>query len=165
LTESRAEIAFAVPGWPPTKNEATSMLAAGHPHAARVQALLEAAQQAVQPIGWTPVAGEISLELVVRGPGRPPSDATNYLGGVGDVLQDKTVGRSLDLTHLGELGAVALYTNDRQIRQIHYTEEHADEVSYSVRIRQLDPAAPVAAALAAPAATVERPRPSEGGAW
>jgi hypothetical protein len=162
LTESRAAIAFAVPGWPPTKNEATSMLAAGHPHAARVQALLEAAQQAVQPIGWTPVAGEISLELVVRGPGRPPSDATNYLGGVGDVLQDKTVGHGLDLTHLGELGAVALYTDDRQIRQIHYTEEHAHQASYSIRIRRLDPAAPAAAAPAAPVATVEETATERG---
>ena len=130
------------------------MLAAGHPHGARVRALLEAAQQAVQRAGWTSVAGEISLEVVVRGPERPPSDATNYLGGVGDVLQDKTVGRNLDLTHLGELGAVTLYTDDRQIRQIHYTEEHADQASYSIRIRQLDPAAPAAAGPAAPAATV-----------
>lgn len=131
------------------------MLAAGHSHAARMRALLEAAQQAMQRTGWTSVAGEISLELVVRGPGRPPSDATNYLGGVSDVLQNKTVGRSLDLTHLSELGAVALYTDDRQIRQIHYTEEPADQASYSIRIRQLDPAAPAAAALAAPVATVE----------
>jgi hypothetical protein len=28
------------------------------------------------------------VDVVVRGPGRPPADATNYLGGIGDVLQD-----------------------------------------------------------------------------
>jgi hypothetical protein len=36
-----------------------------------------------------PVAGEISLELVVWGPGRPPSDATSYLSGVGEVLEEQ----------------------------------------------------------------------------
>jgi hypothetical protein len=126
--------------------------------------LLEAAQQAVRRVGWTPAAGGIALNLVVRGPGRPPSDATNYLGGVGDVLQDKTVGRRVDLTHLGELGAVALYTDDRQIRQIRYMEEHADQASYSIRIWQLGPVAPLTVS-----ARQQRPwsrrRPSEGGAW
>jgi len=155
LTENPGEIALTVPGWPPTKNEATSMLAAGHTHAARVRALLEAAQQAVRRVGWTPVAGEIALDLVVRGPSRPPSDATNYLGGVGDVLQDKTVGRGVDLTHLGELAAVALYADDRQIKQIRYTEEQADQASYSIRIRRLGAVAPSAVAAAVPAATVE----------
>jgi len=66
------------------------------------------------------------------------------------------------LTHLGELGAVALYTDDHQIRQIHYTEEHADQTSYSICIRQLDPAAPAGAAAIAPAATVEE-TPTERG--
>ncbi|MGW3601908.1 hypothetical protein [Micromonospora sp. NPDC005161] len=45
-TEGTAEIAFDVPGWPPTKNEATSLLSAGHGHAGRVRTLLNAAGQA-----------------------------------------------------------------------------------------------------------------------
>jgi hypothetical protein len=153
LTETRTEIAFEVAGWPPAKNEATSLLAAGHSHAARVRALLEAARSAAQRVGWTPAAGEIALDLVVRGPRRPPSDATNTLGGVGDVLQDKTAGRNLDLTHLGELGTVALYADDRQIRQVRYTEEPAGQPSYTVRIRRLAPSAPTTAAAAVPAGT------------
>jgi hypothetical protein len=97
--------------------------------------------------------GEIALDLVVRGPGRPPSDATNSLGGVGDVLQDKTAGRNLDLTRLGELGTVALYADDRQIRQIRYAEEPARQPSYTIRIRRLTPSAPTAAAAPVPAGT------------
>ena len=139
MAANRTEISFDVSGWPPTKNEATSLLAAGHPHAARVRALLEAARSAAQRTGWTSAAGELALQVVVRGPGRPPSDATNFLGGIGDVLQDKTVGRSLDLTHLGELRGFALYADDRQIRKINYTEECATQPSYSVLIRQAEP--------------------------
>ena len=37
----RDEIAFVVEGWPPAKNEAKSMMAAGHPYADRVLHLLE----------------------------------------------------------------------------------------------------------------------------
>jgi len=79
---------------------------------------------------------QIALDLVVRGPGQAPSDATNYLGGVGDVLQAKS-GSKLDLTYLGALSQVALYLDDRQIRQIRYAEERADQPSYTVRIRPL----------------------------
>ncbi|PZG00857.1 hypothetical protein [Micromonospora deserti] len=129
------EISFEVPGWPPTKNEAKSMLAAGHQHADRVRLLLEAARTAVSRVGWPVVSGDVALELVVRGPGRPPSDATNYLGGLGDVLQAKSARPNLDLSHLGELSAVALFADDRQITQISYSQEHAEQPSYSVRIR------------------------------
>lgn len=123
-------------GWPPTKNEATSLLSAGHTHAPRVRALLDAARQAAARLEWTPLTGPIAFDLVVRGPGQAPSDATNYLGGVGDVLQVKAA-RNLDLAHLGALGQVALYLDDRQIRQIRYTEEWADQPFYTVRVRPL----------------------------
>ena len=149
MNESATEIAVEVPGWPPTKNEATSLLAARHSHAERVRVLLESVQRAIQHDNWTVVTDEVALDLVVRGPGRPPSDATNYLGGIGDVLQVK-VGRNLDLTHLGELGAVALYADDRQIRTIHYSEEWATQPSYKVRIRRT---APVSAETASGAGT------------
>jgi hypothetical protein len=79
-----AEVSFEVEGLPPAKNEAKSMLAAGHVYAERVLALLEAAAAA-------PTFGgaRLGLELVVTAPVPLPSDATNYLGGVADVLEAK----------------------------------------------------------------------------
>src|SRR4051812_38145651 len=94
-------VAFDVAGYPPGKNEAKSLLAAGHTHAARVLLLLTAAEEAASSCGWpTAVGVSLGLELVVRSPTPPPSDATNYLGGVADVLEDKT--RRGDLRHLGD---------------------------------------------------------------
>jgi hypothetical protein len=44
---ARDEVAFVVEGWPPAKNEAKSMLAAGHPYADRTLHLLTVAKVAV----------------------------------------------------------------------------------------------------------------------
>jgi hypothetical protein len=137
MSESPGEINFEVQGWPPIKNEAKSLLAAGHPHALRVHALLTAAQAAVERTGWESGGGQVGLELIVRCRGRPPGDATNFLGGVGDVLQGKMGSQNLDFTHLGELREVALYGNDRQISRISYREESAENPSYLVRISNL----------------------------
>lgn len=136
-------------GWPPIKNEATSLLAASHTNSDRVRQLLTAVQTVTSRVGWKPLTVDVALDLVVRGPVRPPGDATNYLGGIGDVLQDKTNRPNLDLAHLGDLAAVALYRDDRQIRQISYREEPAAEPGYSLRIRPL----PLTAASAAGPAT------------
>ncbi len=126
------EITFDVPGWPPQKNEARSLLAVNHTAADRVVALLRAARAALPP-GWAPWAGPVGLDVVVRGPRRPPADATNYLGCIGDVLQDKS--RALiDLTHLGDLTGVAVFVNDAQIRAIAYREDTAARPGYTVRI-------------------------------
>jgi len=76
----------------------------------------------------------VSLELIMRGNGRPPGDATNYLGGVADVLQAKKGHVMIDLGHLGELRDVALYVNDRQINRVGYSEEAAERTSYVVRV-------------------------------
>jgi hypothetical protein len=137
MGEPGAEIKFEVEGWPPVKNEAKSLLAADSSQAQRVLALLEAARTAVERTGWSLAAGKVALELVIRCPGQPVGDATNFLGGVGDVLQDKTSPWKPDHAHLHELRAVALYADDRQISQISYREEPADTPSYSVRIRVL----------------------------
>src|SRR5437773_1789273 len=52
-----------------------------------VPLLLESAAAAVHAAGWTPVNGDIALEVTIKTPGgRPPGDATNFLGGIGDVL-------------------------------------------------------------------------------
>ncbi|MEV1286198.1 hypothetical protein [Micromonospora sp. NPDC049679] len=131
-------LSFEVPGLPPLKNEALSMLAAGHRQAGRVRALLQAACTASQRSGWTPLTEPVALEVVLRcPPSHPSGDASNFLGGIGDVLQDKRRARVSSLTHLGVLVDVALYIDDRQIRQISYREETADEPSYLVRVATL----------------------------
>ena len=70
----------------------------------------------------------------MRGNGRPLGDATNYLGGVADVLQAKKDHVMIDLGYLGELRDVALYVNDRQINRVGYSEEAAERTSYVVRV-------------------------------
>ena len=136
---SALELAFDVAGWPPLKNEAKSMLAAGHKHYGSVRALLGAAAAASRQVGWTMVSADIALDVVVRAPaGRPPGDATNYLGGIGDVLQDKSRPTNMDLSHLGALKEVALYVDDRQIRRVTYSVELAANASYFVRVSILE---------------------------
>jgi hypothetical protein len=133
------EIAFDVPGWPPIKNEAKSLLSGSHEQHQSVRMLLEAAAAASRRTGWTMATEDIALDVIVRAPsGRPPGDATNYLGGIGDVLQDKSHPINIDLSHLGVLQAVALYLDDRQIRRVTYNAERADTPSYSVRVSALD---------------------------
>jgi hypothetical protein len=132
------QILFEVPGWPPLKNEATSMLAVGHRQAERIEELLRQAAQAAAAAHWAPTTAEVAMEVIVRCPAaRPPGDATNFLGGIADVLQDKTNPRNIDLSHLGDLQAVALYHDDRQISQINYRVARADSPSYIVRITVL----------------------------
>jgi hypothetical protein len=128
------EISFEVAGLPPIKNEAKSLLSAAHKQARQVRSLLEAARAAADSAGWKRVPGLVSLELIVRGNGRPPDDATNYLGGVADVLQAKKDHVMIDLGYLGELRDVALYANDRQINRVGYSQEAAERTSYVVRV-------------------------------
>jgi hypothetical protein len=156
------EVILEVDGWPPTKAEAKSLLAAGHPHAERVRALLFAARRAAQEYGWVPTAADVGLDVVVRGPARPASDATNYLGGLGDVLQEKVSRPNLNVSHLGDLAAVALYVDDRQIREIRYAEESADQSSYSVRVYQLSGSAPTATARPTDPARIEETASARG---
>jgi hypothetical protein len=131
------QVSFEVTGYPPAKNEALSMLGVGHSHAPRVRMLLEAARQARSTQGFVPISsGGVALEVVVRAPaGQNPADATNYLGGIADVLEDKS--HRGDLIHLGDLALIWLYGNDRQIKEVTYREADADEVSYSVTVREL----------------------------
>jgi hypothetical protein len=126
-----------VPGYPPAKNEALSMLGTGHSHGPRVRLLLEVAGQACQSQSFVPVDdGPVSLDVVLRCPaGQNPADATNYLGGIADVLEDKS--RRGTLEHLGALAAVRLYRNDRQIKHVTYREEESANIGYTVTIRPL----------------------------
>lgn len=128
------EITLHVDGFPPAKNEAKSMLAAGHQQSIRVLALLRAAQDAVgadhQTTFWSQ---PLALDVTLRSPMEPAADATNYLGGIADVLEHK--GRRGPLEHLGELASVALYNNDRQIHEVHYEWTGNEETAYTVRLR------------------------------
>jgi hypothetical protein len=135
--EATNEVSFEVVGYPPAKNEALSMLGSGHSHAPRVRSLLAAAQQACATHGFAPIdEGTVGLSVVLRCPtGRNPADATNYLGGIADVLENKAHRGSLD--HLGDLAAVWLYLNDRQIKDVTYREVEAEEPGYTVTVRQL----------------------------
>lgn len=108
-----SEVVLYVEGWPPAKNEAKSLLASGHTHVERVLKLLRSAQEATGEAASTVRFGSrpIGLELTVESPGDPIADATNFLGGVGDVLESKS--RRGQLEQLGDLSRVGLYENDR----------------------------------------------------
>jgi hypothetical protein len=76
------------------------------------------------------------LELVVHtAPGDRLSDATNFLGGVADVLENKAHRGALP--HLGDLATVWLYENDRQIKQANYREITDDRSFYTVAVRRI----------------------------
>ena len=126
-----------VGGYPPSKNEAKSMLAAGHVHADQVVYLLKATQKAIPDGKLLFPTQSLGLELVLTSTARPPSDATNYLGGVADVLEDKGPREKAHpgaLTHLGELAQVAVYRNDNQLHEVSYRWVHGDTPAYRVRI-------------------------------
>lgn len=127
-------VSFEVTGHPPAKGEALSMLGAKHSHAPRVKALLEAARVAIENGGSSLGKASIGMEVVLRCQrDQLRSDATNYLGGIADVLEEKTH-RAGQIDHLGGLADVALYDNDRQIEEISYRWKEASDSSYLVRI-------------------------------
>ena len=95
----------------------TLVVAAGHAQADRVVALLQAAPATTGSGCWAPTIGQsLGFALVVFAPVEPPSDATNYLGGVADVLEAKSHHGAL--THLGDLTSVWLYDNARRIHEV-----------------------------------------------
>ena len=130
------EVVISVDTWPPAKSDAKSMLAAGHTHAKRVHALLAAVYAEIEPL-QVPVFGPdaVGLELLLRSPAEPQSDATNFLGGVADVLEVKDQRGALE--HLGRLAVVALYENDRQIHEGRYRWSISPDVGYVVRVWRL----------------------------
>ncbi len=114
MTQLDNEISFKVVGLPPIKDGTNSVFGPDHDHAPRVRSLLDAAQQSLaeQP-AFVPIEKEhdVMLRVVVRAPrNHLLSDATNYLGGIADVLEDKS--RRGPLPHLGVLAGVWLYRSD-----------------------------------------------------
>ena len=121
-------------GVPPVKGEAKSMLSKGHPQAHRVRRLLLAAADAM--IDRQPLTGAISVDVTVNAPrGHLLPDATNMLGGIGDVLQARRSGA--DVEHLGDLDRAACYYDDAQIQAIKYRRFEGDEVGCVVIVRPL----------------------------
>lgn len=111
------------------------MLGQSHGHASRVRELLTAARDKVGS-EFVPFTGPLVLEVEQRmTESVDPWDATNYLGGIADVLEVKD--RRGSLPHLGPLAAVALYRNDRQIREVHYRQLEAPAASYRVRLWEI----------------------------
>jgi hypothetical protein len=132
------ELVLEIEGYPPAKGEALSMMGAQHPHSTRVRRLLHSAASLLKGDAESLGSAPIGLEMVLRCPrNHRRGDATNYLGGVGDVLEVKAHRDGLD--HLKELAEVALYDNDRQIELIRFRWEDADEPSYRLTIWSLDP--------------------------
>jgi hypothetical protein len=129
------QVTFDVPGYPPAKDGAQSIFGIGHDHSPRVRLLLAAAQRACREQAFVPLNENVALDVVVHAPGQPPGDATNYLGGIGDVLEDKSPRSAIE--HLGDLAAVQLFRNDRQIRAISYREVEASPARYTVTVRRL----------------------------
>lgn len=127
------KVTLDVAGYPPAKSEALSILGSGHPHAERVQRLLEAAAAALasDPDAHLGQA-RIKMDVVVAVPPGVRSDATNYLGGIADVLQNKAPRGTLD--HLGDLGGVDLFKDDRQIEHITFRFDSAATPSYKVHL-------------------------------
>lgn len=132
------QICFDVQGYPPGKDGGTSILNARHGRAPLVRLLLEAARAAREVQSFVPIEhGPVALDVVVRAvPSQPTWDSTNYLGGIADVLEDKSHRDALD--HLGELARVWLYREDRQIKKISYREVEADEAGYTVTVWSID---------------------------
>jgi hypothetical protein len=130
-------LSFRVEGhFPPAKNTATSMLSAAHPDAPRVRALLSAAEAAMATHPeFIPISdGRIRIDVVLTPPAdREAWDATNYLGGIADVLEYKAL-RGAAVEHLGNLANVWLYRNDRQIKQVSYREETQDPAGHGYQV-------------------------------
>jgi hypothetical protein len=134
--ETANNISFDVPGLPPAKDGGTSIFNVRHTHLPRVRALLEAAKDACATQDFTPVeSGRVGLNVILYTPSDlNPADNANYVGGIADVLEHKG---TLDIDHLGTLASVWLYTNDRQIKEITFREVDAQEIGYSVTVREL----------------------------
>jgi hypothetical protein len=84
------------------------------------------------------MTGDVALDVVLRSPApRSAGDATNFLGGISDVLQARKTKQGVDLSHLGELADRALFSDDSQIQKINYRSVKKRSASYKVRVTVL----------------------------
>lgn len=137
-----SRITFKVEGRPPSKAGSPSDLGPRSRHPERVVGLLEAARDEMARTGCRGFGdAPVRLEVEVRtGPGEPPWDSTNLLGGIADVLDSKAHKRLAQpqlLDHLGDLADVALYDDDRQIKEILYREVDHPIEEYVITVIRL----------------------------
>jgi hypothetical protein len=129
------ELLISVDGLPPKKSEAKSLWAADHPHANAVRKLLVGVHD--KWAGNAPLEAPVGLDLILWAPDNADlGDATNYLGGIGDVLQARRP-TNIDLGHLGGLAQVAIVKDDRQVRRISYELIVSSPSRYRVRVWEL----------------------------
>ncbi len=67
-------------------------------------------------------------------------DATNYLGGIADVLESEAkrlIAQPGSVDHLCDLAQVGLYDDDRQIKEITYREVEGDHAEYILKLTAL----------------------------
>ena len=131
-------ISLTVTGQPPSKNTSYSTFNEEHEHPNRVIALLSEVKQTLKDTQWDPrEQRQVGISLVIV---EPPTgflgDAMNYLGGVAeDAREVRFAGRgNADLSYLGDLAKAALYFDDYQIREVHYSVESGDTLGYRVRV-------------------------------
>ncbi len=138
-------IRLEIDGLPPSKS-GRSMLAAKSNKRRKVEALLKAARESAREAhrceGFAGFGKQsLRLEVVVHaGRGEEPWDATNYLGGIADVLEGKAkklLAHPGLLDWLGDLVEVGLYNDDRQIKEISYRDVPSTEQRYVVTLSGL----------------------------
>ena len=96
--------------------------------------LLDAARKAQIEQVFKPVEEAwVKLTVILFGPtGEDPYDATSYLSGIVEVLEEKSILGGV--THLGELSDVWLYQNSLQVREIIYRQAEGSKALYAVTI-------------------------------
>ena len=133
--QTNSEITLTVAGCPPAKSEAKSIFSQGHPHHSRAIDLLREMKRALanNPRWDRTETRSVGLELVIvetRGQ-VCQSDATNFLGGAADTLQANRY-KGGDVPR--EFAPVSLFRDDGQIREVRYSVESGDALSYRLRV-------------------------------
>jgi hypothetical protein len=133
LQATTNEVEFEVGGvLPPIKNEALSLFNEKHGCREQVIALLTAAAAAMA--GRQPLTAPVRLGVEIYCPDRGHGDATNYLGGICDVLQASAFKQSIVYLQEAGLADVSVFEDDRQVKAIEYKETIGTKKGYRVRI-------------------------------
>ena len=132
------EIQLTVEGWPPKKGEAKSMFSASHPDNYCVRLLLQEMERALnraQWDGWEKRNLGLEIAIVETQLESAPGDATNYLGGVADVLQANRMGiTNTDTSYINDLIHLSIYFDDKQIKEARYFVERGEFPGYRLRV-------------------------------
>lgn len=111
-------VEFAVEGFPPAYDSGYSILNPRHSRYPLVQKLQKVARETMQRKKL--LRGEIALEVeheIFMGDRR--TDVVNLVGGIANVLEG------------------IVYTNDNQIKEIHFRQVLSERDIYKVRVREL----------------------------